>query len=186
MCLPYYESQSLNDASDAQAIDYLLQKEPDTLMQSGAVRMLQQKLDQVQDELTGMALSALVFLERRQGADIFAQCCNFFPRAAAKLAENAELRKSSMESDKKSRKQTTETQDMKEELQTLRLKITKATEDLKQAQATANNAMEEARVAVTSELSQVLRYYASVSDYDHSVAVILTLVQKFAVLGFLS
>jgi hypothetical protein len=37
-----------------QALDYLLQKDPDTLMQSGAVRMLQQKLDQVQDDLTGV------------------------------------------------------------------------------------------------------------------------------------
>ena len=36
-----------------QAADYLMQEDPDALMQAGAVRMLQQKLDQVQDELTG-------------------------------------------------------------------------------------------------------------------------------------
>lgn len=60
-----------------------------------------------------------------------------------------------MESDKKSLQQTSEHQDMKEELVTLRTKITKATADLKKAQAVASSAVQEARVAVTSELSQV-------------------------------
>jgi uncharacterized protein (DUF342 family) len=66
-----------------------------------------------------------------------------------------------MESEKKARKQNSESQDMKEELSTLRTKIAKATEDLKKAQAAASNAMQEARLAVTSELSQVCSHQAS-------------------------
>ena len=71
------------------------------------------------------------------------------------MSENTELRKSSAESDKKSRQQSSEQQEMKDELEALRAKVTKANEDLKKAQATSSNAMQEARVAVTNELSQV-------------------------------
>ena len=131
-----------------------MQKDPDALMQSGAVRMLQQKLDQVQDELTGTT-TCLFHVVKAVGTNSFTQPAQERVYVAAKVSENADLRKSSAESDKKSRKQSSEYQDMKDELDTLRANVTKANEDLKKAQATASSAMKEARVAVTNELSQV-------------------------------
>eukprot|EP00892_Ulva_mutabilis_P003345 jgi/Ulvmu1/1382/UM011_0110.1 len=118
------EVDGVKYVSVSQAKDFVFDKEPEAVMQSDTVKLLQQKLDQVQDSLKG------------------------------KEAEIVKLRKDAMEQDRSSRKQIAAKRDMEEELGTLRMKISSATDGAKKATAQAESAMQVAREEVQTEFSQ--------------------------------
>lgn len=78
------------------------------------------------------------------------RCCHF----AEKETEGVKLRKDAMEQDRASRQQLAEKRDMEEELGTLRMKISSATDGAKKATAQAESAMQVAREEVQTALSQ--------------------------------